>query len=300
MSSRCRLFHVDAFTRTQFCGNPARVVLDADDLSDAQMQTIATECNGETAFVLSPESGDHDVQIRFFTPHQEVPFVGHATIAAHYVLAKSGGRSTGVSKQRSSAGIGEIEVTQADGDYRIRLSLSPPSLGAIIPAHHRSRVLEALGISSPSVHTACPVQMLTKGGTRLLIGLKSTALLQALKPEMDALTRLTAQLGAAGYFVFAVAEQQPHFTTVARMFCPALGIPEDPVSGNAHGMLGTYLIAHGRLRAKNGVAAFRGHQGEAVRRPGIVDVAVTASGAVAHSVRSSGDAVIVYEAELSL
>ena len=122
MSSRCRLFHVDAFTRTRFCGNPARVVLDADDLSDAQMQTIATECNGETAFVLSPASGDHDVQIRFFTPHQEVPFVGHATIAAHYVLAKSGVRSTGVSKQRSRAGIGEIEVTKADGDYRISLS----------------------------------------------------------------------------------------------------------------------------------------------------------------------------------
>ena len=221
MSSRCRLFHVDAFTRTRFCGNPARVVLDADDVSDAHMQTIATECNGETAFVLSPASGDHDVQIRFFTPHQEVPFVGHATIAAHYVLAKSGGRSTGVSKQRSRAGIGDIEVTHADGDYRISLSMSPPSLGAILPEPHRSRVLEALGISSPSVHTACPVQMLTKGGARLLIGLQSPALVHALQPEMDALTRLTSQLGAAGYFVFAVAEQQPHFTTVSRMFCPA-------------------------------------------------------------------------------
>ena len=300
MSRRCRLFHVDAFTRTRFCGNPARVVLDADDVSEAHMQTIATECHGETAFVLSPASGDHDVQIRFFTPHQEVPFVGHATIAAHYVLAKSGGRSTGVSKQRSRAGIGDIAVTHADGDYRVSLSLSPPSLGAILPAPHRSRVLEALGISSPSVHTACPVQMLTKGGARLLIGMQSPALVHALQPEMDALTRLTSQLGAAGYFVFAVAEQPPHFTTVSRMFCPALGIPEDPVSGNAHGMLGTYLIAHGLLRATNGVASFRGHQGEAVRRPGLVDVAVTASGAVAHSVRITGDAVIVYEAELAL
>jgi predicted PhzF superfamily epimerase YddE/YHI9 len=30
---RCRLFHVDAFTRERFCGNPAVVVLDADELT---------------------------------------------------------------------------------------------------------------------------------------------------------------------------------------------------------------------------------------------------------------------------
>ncbi len=52
---RCRLFHVDAFTRQRFCGNPAIVVLDADDLSEEEMQTIATEVNGETAFVLEAE-----------------------------------------------------------------------------------------------------------------------------------------------------------------------------------------------------------------------------------------------------
>ena len=53
---RCRLFHVDAFTRERFCGNPAIVVLDADELSEEQMQTIATEVNGETAFVLEAEA----------------------------------------------------------------------------------------------------------------------------------------------------------------------------------------------------------------------------------------------------
>ena len=55
---RCRLFHVDAFTRQRFGGNPAAVVLDADDLSDEEMLTIAAEVNAETAFVLSAESND--------------------------------------------------------------------------------------------------------------------------------------------------------------------------------------------------------------------------------------------------
>ena len=93
---RCRLFHVDAFTRERFCGNPAVVVLDADELTEDQMQTVATEVNRETAFVLEEaEAGDHDMQVKFFTPRHSVPFVGHATIAAQYVRAKKDGKPRG-------------------------------------------------------------------------------------------------------------------------------------------------------------------------------------------------------------
>jgi PhzF family phenazine biosynthesis protein len=161
--------------------------------------------------------------------------------------------------------------------------------------------LDALGVSSPSLHTDCPLQVLTKGGSRVLVGLRSADLLHSIKPDMQELTRLTSHVGAEGYFVFALNEDLSRPTTVSRMFCPAIGIPEDPVSGNAHGMLGTYLIAHGLVPSgKTGTLTFRGHQGESVRRPGIVDVEVSATGAVAQSVRITGDAVILYEAELPL
>jgi PhzF family phenazine biosynthesis protein len=305
MSQHCRLFHVDAFTRERFCGNPARVVLDADHLSDEQMQTIATELNGETAFVLAAETNDHDVQVRFFTPLHEVPFVGHVTVATHYVLAKYGLRGKGMVRQRSNAGIAEVEATEVDGDYRISLSISPPSLGPILPEHHRTQVLDALGISSPYLQTACPLQILTKGSSRLLIGLRSVELLASLKPNMEELSRLTPHIGAEGYFVFALDDSPSksptqQITTVSRMFCPAIGIPEDPVSGNAHGMLGTYLIAHNIVSSNKGLFSFHGRQGESVKRPGTVEVEVTCSGAVAQSVRISGDAVILYQAELPL
>lgn len=301
MTQHCRLFHVDAFTRQRFCGNPARVILDADELSDEQMQTIATELNGETAFVLAAESGDHDLQVRFFMPDHEVPFVGHVTLATHYVLAKCGLRDRGVIRQRSHAGIAEVELAEIDGDYRISLTISPPSLGPVLPEHHRAQVLDALGISSPYLQADCPLQILTKGGSRLLVGLHSPELLPSLKPDMQELARLTSHIGAEGYFVFALnAPEQGRMSTLSRMFCPAIGIPEDPVSGNAHGMLGTYLLAHGLVAAENGVLRFRGYQGESVKRPGEVEVAVTCAGAVAQSVRISGDAVILYEAALPL
>jgi PhzF family phenazine biosynthesis protein len=297
---RCRLFRVDAFTRERFRGNPAVVVLDADDLSEDQMQTIAAEVNGETAFVLEADAGDHDIQVKFFTPRHEVPFVGHATVAAQYVRATTQGAPQGKLRQKTGAGIVEIEVTQADGDYRISITQSPPSFGPIVPEDHRRQVLDALGISSPSLHTDCPLQIMTKGSNRLLIGLRSPELLHSIKPDFEELTRLTPHVGAEGYFVFALSESNGMPETISRMFCPALGIPEDPVSGNAHGMLAVYLINQELLVPKDGIVAFRGHQGQWVRRAGIVDVKVETSGKVAQNVRITGDAVIVYEAEVQV
>jgi len=299
-SRRCRLFHVDTFTRQRFCGNPANVVLDADHLSDQEMQTIAAEVNGETAFVLEAESGDHDMQVKYFTPRHPIPFVGHATIAAQYVRAKVDGRSAGRLRQRTGAGVVEILVTEVEGDLRIAITQSPPSLGPIIPDHHRRQVLDALGISSPSLHSDCPLQILTKGTSRLLIGLRSPELLDSLKPDFEELTRLTPHVGAEGYFVFALSPTEQGAGTESRMFCPALGIPEDPVSGNAHGMLGVYMVSHGLLQPDQGRVVFRGRQGEWVRRPGIVHVEVECSGKVAQSVQIVGDAVIVYEAEVKV
>ncbi|HWK76021.1 MAG TPA: PhzF family phenazine biosynthesis isomerase [Povalibacter sp.] len=299
-SRRCRLFHVDAFTRQRFCGNPANVVLDADHLSEQEMQTIASEVNGETAFVLEAESGDHDMQVKFFTPRHAVPFVGHATIAAQYVRAKVDGKSAGRVRQRTGVGVVEVDVSEAEGDLRIALTQSPPSLGPVIPEHHRRQVLDALGISSPSLHHDCPLQILSKGTSRLLIGLRSPELLGSIKPDLEELTRLTPHVGAEGYFVFALNPTANGAGTESRMFCPALGIPEDPASGNAHGMLGVYLVNQGLLQPKDGRATFRGLQGQWVRRPSVIDVEVESSGRVAQSVKIVGDAVIVYEAEVKV
>ncbi len=297
----CRLFHVDAFTRTRFGGNPAAVVLDADALSDEQMQIIARELNVvETAFVLNSETNDHDLRVRFFTPQHEVPFVGHATIAAQYVHAKHGNRAKGKLRQLTGAGIVEIDVTEAAGDLRIAITQSPPSLGPVLPEQHRKQVLNALGISSPSLHLDCPLQIMVKGSPRLMIGLRAPELLASLKPDFEELTRLTPHVGAEGFFVFALRDDHGKPGTVARMFCPALGIPEDPASGNAHGMLGVYLVTHELMKPVDGKLHFRGNQGQWLNRPSVIDVEVDCSGRVAQSVRIMGDAVIVYEAELPM
>jgi PhzF family phenazine biosynthesis protein len=298
---KCRLFLVDAFTRSRFCGNPAAVVLDAEVLEPDEMRRIARELGGiEVAFVFPSESPDYDVELRFFSPRREVAFVGHATVAAHYVRAIANGVPQGKVRQKSPSGIVEVEVSGKAPDLRVSIDQTPATFGPVVPEERIAPVLDALGISSASLHPSCPVQVMSKANSRLIIGLQSPDTLASLQPKMDSLVHLTPHVGADGFFVFGVVPGATPVTTDSRMFCPVIGVPEDPVSGNAHGMLGVYLLNHGLLQAEGGKASFVGHQGKFVDRPGQVEVTVAASGRRATGVRVTGDAVIVYEASIPL
>ena len=298
---KCRLFGVDSFTRKIFCGNPAVVVLDAEQLSDEEMQKITRELAGaEVAFVLKADSPDYDIELRFFSPRREVAFVGHATVAAHYAWAIANGKPKGKLRQKSGSTIVEVEVTGRAPALGVTIHQSPASFGPTLSVEKRDAVLDALGISSESLHPECPMQVMTQSSARLMIGLKSPEVLESLQPLADALLQLTPHVGADGFFVFALESDAEPVATEARMFSPVTGINEDAVSGNATGMLGVYLIHYGLLPVIDGEAKLIGRQGRFVDRPGLVDVGIAASGKRATEVRVSGDAVIVYQAELAL
>src|ERR1700759_996342 len=110
MTRKIQIPQVDAFTRDRFTGNPAGVVLNADSLSEAQMLAIARELNNaDTAFILAPDKPEYAMRARFFTPRTEVGFVGHATVAAHYVLSRRHSAPRNL-RQQSKAGVVAIEV----------------------------------------------------------------------------------------------------------------------------------------------------------------------------------------------
>ena len=296
---KCRLFLVDTFTRERFCGNPAAVVLDAEQLSDEEMRRLARELHGtEVAFVLASDASDHDLEIRFFSPRREVTFIGHAALAAHYVRSIANGVPKGKVRQKSGNAIIEVEVTGTAPDLHVILHQSPSTFGPVVPDERRAPVLDALGISSASLHPGCPMQVMSKWNSRLLIGLRSPEVLESLQPDMQALIHLTPHVGADGFFVFALKPGTDPLETESRMFCPMIGVPEDPVSGNAHGMLGVYLVHNGLLVANGKPGRFIGHQGRFVGRPGQVEVRVAASGRLATAVQVAGDATIVYQADI--
>lgn len=299
MSRRIRIFQVDAFTTDRFTGNPAGVVLEADTLTDVEMLAIARELNNaDTAFVLKPDGADHDLRLRFFTPRTEAGFVGHATVATHFVLSRNGSRAARV-RQKQKSGLVDVEVRGEGVARRIAVRQPAPPLGRQLNDRERLAVLDALALSTGDIDTRCPLRIVGGAGTRLLIGVRSSDQLRQLKPDFLRLTTLSAQLGAAGFFVFTLTHPHAGCLTESRMFCPALGIPEDPVSGNAHGLLGAYLAEQGLLPHTDSTARFTGAQGHHLNRSGRVDVELEFASGKVDGVWIIGQAVEVFETEMS-
>ncbi len=297
-----RIFQVDAFTRDRFTGNPATVVLDADGHDEATMASIAREfSHAEVAFVSAATTPDHDVRLRFFNSRKEQPFVGHATVAAHAVLLTLGRRGPGIWRQHSGTGI--IEVRAQEGRHTsgsgptIEFRQTLPELEVPLPFKTTLRVAEALRLPATQLHEIMPARIARKGSSRLLVPVGDPRALDVLAPNFDTLVSLGNELGTDGFFVFHVSKGPEALSTSSRMFCPALGIPEDPVSGNAHSMLASYLWELGQFG--KGSTGFVGHQGRQMNRPGEVSVKLEIDQGTLLAAHIGGTAVIVSEGTLA-
>jgi PhzF family phenazine biosynthesis protein len=160
------------------------------------------------------------------------------------------------------------------------------------------RVAEALRLPATHLHELMPARVARRGGTRLLVPVAGREYLNDLAPNFDTLNSLGTELGADGFFVFALDEMAEGMSTESRMFCPALGIPEDPVSGNAHAMLAAYLWDVGAFDDKP--ANFLGEQGRHMGRPGEVHVRLEVRNGEMDAVHIGGAAIIVSEGTLAL
>ena len=298
-SRRVRVFQVDAFTTQLFAGNPATVVLDAETLSDEEMQAMAREFRGQdSAFVLAADAADHDVRVRFFTPHGEAGFVGHATIALHAVRDSLG--LPACKRQRQRSGIVDIETIAEPQGTRFAFSQPPPPLQQALEASALGAISEALGLMPTELDASCPAIVAGAGGARALLAVRDGHVLARLRPDLTRLAALSASGSPPGFFVFTLAPAIPDCETEARMFCPAIGINEDPVSGNAHAMLATHLCALQRMPERSGRWEFTGRQGHHLGRPGVLQVSVEHRDGTPRSVPIAGSARIVWETLIKL
>ena len=297
-----RIYQVDAFTKELFRGNPAGVVTNAEGLSEGQMLAIARELNNsETAFVLPAEGDDHDIRVRFFTPTMEVPLCGHATVSTHYVRALEEGMDTCRVVQKTGAGLIPVDIVkQADGDYAITMTQGAISIGETFAPELVEEIARALGFGPERIRSDCPVCIASTGYGKVMVAIDSNELLHSLKPDNAALIAISKKIGCNGYYVFTVNPGQEDLVH-GRMFSPAGGIPEDPVTGNANGPLGAYLVHFGLCQ--EGVEdhfSFRIAQGEAMGRAGNMQVDVDVVDGEPVLVKLTGAAVVAFSAEIKL
>lgn len=217
---------VDAFADRPFTGNPAAVMPLEAWLADEVLQAIAAENNlAETAFIIADASGAADYELRWFTPAVEVALCGHATLASgHYILGRFPEREK-VTFRTRKAGILEVaRANEASGGDRYRMALPayPPEPQPL------PEVLKALGIASAET-------LRHPGGYDLTV-LDSAEAVLALQPDFRA-------LAALGDTLNIVTAPGTETDVISRVFAPAAGIDEDPVTGSAHSVLTPYWAA---------------------------------------------------------
>ena len=295
------VYQVDAFTTELFSGNPAGVVPNADGMTDRQMQQLARELNNsETAFIFDRQEDGADIEVRFFTPTREVPICGHATISAHYVYAKERGLTNCVIRQKTKAGVLPVEIAEQDGDLFVTMTQAGIVFGDMIRGERLARLLEGLGLAESDLEEKLPVQIVSTGHSKVMVPIRSKDRLDALAPDAGILSALSREIDCNGYYVFTFDSREEGVLTSGRMFAPAIGIAEDPVTGNANGPLGAYLTFYGKLPPREEGFAFTIKQGEAIGRKGYMQVIVRSFGGDPVIVKIGGRARIVFKTEIGL
>lgn len=291
---------VDAFAEQAFAGNTAGVVTGADGLSGAQMQTIARELRQtETCFVSRTDEAGIDLALRWFTPTVEVDICGHATVAA-FVCLTSEGRVDWCDDRahfRCGTRCGPIDVwleRREGGSPHVTLSIGVPSLRPA--ADDPQAAATAVGLPLQALHPSLPL-MIEPAGDRLIIPVSRLDDLLDLAPNSAGMIGYGT---THGYRRFTLICQETadrrHFAHL-RHFAPVNGIPEDPVTGTAHGAAAVYFDRAGLL-PPGALVSLTGEQGQAVDRPGVVTVQIHRQGGQIADVRIGGTAVLTAQGEL--
>lgn len=212
-----RIVQVDAFAARPFTGNPAAVMPLEEWLPDETLLAIAEENNlSETAFTV-PAGGDADYELRWFTPTQEVALCGHATLASGHVLIE------GRDEVRFGTRKAGVLIVGREGDG---LTLDLPA--TLVQPAQDERLLEVLGTPDAELFLSYQGAEATA-----IVQLEDAAAVEACAPDMRALREIELM-------VIVTAPGGDQADVVSRVFVPAWGVDEDPVTGSAHAALGPF------------------------------------------------------------
>lgn len=269
-----RVYHVDAFTTEKFGGNTAGVVLDAEKLTEDEMQSIAKELNlPESVFLLPSNNEDIDYKVKYYTPAEEINFCGHATVGLTWLLATEFGLAekkegivleTNIGKvpvvwHKENGNIMEVEMTQ----------VTPKTQDFTIDLEELSQLI---GVKTESIDPTYPIKLANTGNWHLLVPMKNQMDIDNAMPDLAALGKHNKEhnISTTHLYTFNTLKE---FDLYTRDFAPGIGIPEDPVTGAANGALAGLFYLEGVI-PQSETTHLRIAQGDAIGRPGMLYVTV--------------------------
>jgi PhzF family phenazine biosynthesis protein len=255
-----------AFTVDGQGGNPAGLVLDATGLDATQMQAIAADVGySETAFLVPRPVESNVYDVRYFSPKREVPFCGHATIAAAVALAERSSAAELIF--HTPAGFVSITTKNDGGEIVAELASVAPRVSE--PDHDLVRgVLRALGWSAEELDPDYPVRLANAGSEHLVLVTKTRERLADLDYDFNALAKLMRDHGLVTVqLVWPESKKRYH----SRNPFAGSGVVEDPATGASAAAFGGYLRELGMIGA---TASFTITQGVDMGRPSEINVSV--------------------------
>lgn len=228
---------VNAFTLHGTGGNPAGVVLHADNLSDENKLKIAQAIGySETAFVAQDDEADFEVS--FFTVTGEVDFCGHATLAAFSSMYQKGMLSEGRYVQRTKAGLLAVMI-KPNGEVTMEQKL--PEYFGELDCETVSKLINI----APDVlrSTQLPSEIISTGLPDMIVPVPK-GYLDKIRINSHLIRDFCEKHNLVGVHAFERCEKSTGLVASCRNFAPLFGIPEESATGSASGALACYLTKH--------------------------------------------------------
>ena len=260
MARSYRYLLLDVFTETPVQGNPLAVFLDADGLTEAEMQAIARETNlSETTFCFPgnlPGEQDAGVRVRIFTTEEELPFAGHPTLGTAVALRWSLPALRGATEVRLRLRAGVVPVR-----FRTGVEGNDPGWQGLpfgVPCfaemeqprpwfrqrHEAVAVTAALGVPVEALDAGKPIQTVSTGIPFVIVPFRSAEALRALRLPLPGAAEYLRATDGKFFYLLAPGEGADHWR--ARM---PLYAGEDAATGSAAGCAAAYLVENGFANA---------------------------------------------------
>ncbi|MDW8479655.1 MAG: PhzF family phenazine biosynthesis protein [Xanthomonadales bacterium] len=257
---------LDVFPFRAGGGNPLAVVHGAEDWDPARMQRLAAWLDlAETTFLLPPTRSGASYRLRIFTPRREIAFAGHPSIgSAHAAIELGLAAEDAAIVQECPAGLLPLR-TEGRGETR-RIFVRAPA-ARLIAENPAEPLLQRLLAPLPRGRLG---PALVEGGRRWwLAEVAEERALRGYHADHAAIAALAHATDSLGLALFAPSAD-PAFDLVVRAFPAGVGIPEDPASGAANGLIAAYLALRGALAGP----ALRVSQGREIGHDALIELRV--------------------------
>jgi len=248
---------VDVFAEKKYAGNQLAVFLDAENLSDDKMQTIAREINfAESTFITSLSPENSGAAIRIFTPEYEMKFAGHPIIGTSWVLMNKifGNQPQNITVQ---VPIGEIPVNQSGN--LVWLQAAQPEFLDIFLAQD---FVSFSNLKSADFDDKFPIQEVTTGSAFVIVPLQNKKALENLildQHKMNEWLHAHCKTSHRALYFYSLEDTK----LSSRMLCIENNqLNEDAATGSASTCLQAFLLKYYTTEIE-----IINHQGDFINRP---------------------------------